>query len=186
MSHRLLLLAAAAVFLQAGEVRAQSRWPVAVEAYLGATRGFSSDNGAYRGDRTGFLADALVGARLHGADTGGAFIAVGGSMHVVNYTHTLECILGPDGGCVPYFPEVGAVSLLGGWESRSTNVRVLGGPAVASSDFRKVLGFVNRLDLAVPFVGHTSLVGSLNTLLVPSLDGNRFFFIALGAGLRLR
>jgi hypothetical protein len=187
MKRQLLWLAAAGtVFLHAADLRAQTPWPVSVEANLGATRGLSSNDGAYRGGRSGVMADALVGARLHGPETGGAFVAVNGTMHLVNYIRTTDCPLRPDGSCVPWFPEIGVVSLLGGWESKSTNVRVLGGAGVASSDFRKVLGIVSRVDLGLPFLRRTSLVASLNTLVVPSLDGDTFFFFAAGAGIRVR
>lgn len=165
---------------------AQERWPLSVEANLGVTRGHSDASARYRGSSNGGLADVLVGVRLHAPGRAGAFIALDAAAHAINWTTTSDCLLASDGSCAPWFPGFGAVAVLGGWESRSTRLRVLGGPGIVSSDNREAPGLVGRVDAALPVLGHISLTANVNTLIVPSWNGDRFYFLAGGLGLRIR
>lgn len=165
---------------------AQERWPLSVEANVGVTRGQSDASARYRGSSNGGLADILIGVRLHPPGRAGAFIALDAAVHAINWTTTSDCLPLSDGSCAPWFPGFGAVTLLGGWESQSTRLRVLGGPGIVSSDNRATPGFVGRLDVAMPVLGHISLTANANTLIVPSWNGDRFYFLAGGLGLRIR
>lgn len=182
----LLCVAAVGLFAGPTPLIAQDRWPITLEAFVGGTRGHSDNDGRYRGGRDGPWAEVLVGGRLHSDDRPGALIALSVGMHGVNRNITSDCQPAPDGGCVPWFPGFGAVSLLGGWESRSTNLRLLGGPGFVRSEGEGAAGFAGRLDAALPLVGHISMAASLSTLVVPSWKGDRFYQISLGVGFRVR
>jgi hypothetical protein len=186
VKYSLLCVVALGLFARPTPATAQDRWPITLEAHVGGTRGHSDNNGRYRGARDGLWAEILAGARLHSADRAGPFIALGAGVHALNTVRTLDCAPAPGGGCVPWFPGFGAVSLLGGWESRSTNLRLLGGPGLVSSDDEEAAGIVGRFDAALPLLEHISTVASLNALVVPSWNGDRFYHIAIGVGLRVR
>lgn len=165
---------------------AQDPWPVSIEASAGATRGYSNASGSYRGQPTGSMAAIRIGMPLHPRDRAGAFIALDATALGVNQTRLGDCIAAPGGGCVPYFPGMLAVSALGGWESRSTRLRVLGGPAIVSADYVEAAGFTGRADLALPTFWRLSLTGNVSTLFVPSWQGDRFLYLTGGLGMRLR
>ena len=167
-------------------LQAQEPWPISLEIYIGPTRGFSDDDNSYRGSRTGVLADLLIGTRIHPADQAGAFVALGIGGHGINLQQTDDCILRPSGGCVPWFPAIGGLSALTGWESRSTRFRLLAGPSIVSSDSKAALGVSARVDGALPLPSHITGAVTLSTLLVPSWDGDRFFYCGFGIGLRIR
>ena len=187
VTPRLLRIVAFALFALPAFASAQDRWPVTAEAYLGLTRGHSDDDARFRGGRGGILAEVLVGARIHSVARAGAFLAVHAGFHGMNIVRTADCLLAPNGGCVPWFPGVGVVSSLAGWESRSTNLRLLVGPAlVMPEEDENTAGFVGRFDAALPLITHISAVASLNTLVVPSYNSDRFYYLAFGVGLRLR
>jgi len=182
----LLLLLCTAWQAEAQVLPAQGRWAMTFEVYLGRTRGNSDNDAGYRGDRNGLLAGLLVGRRFHAAESGGMLLALDATMRAVNTTRTSDCLIAPDGGCIPWFPSFGGVSLLAGWESRSTNLRFLAGPGVISSDFNQTLGLAGRVDLAVPMVWRISAMANVNTTFVPSWDGDRFYYLGIGVGLRVR
>jgi hypothetical protein len=184
--HALLCVTAVGLFAGPTPLIAQDRWPITLEAFVGGTRGHSDNNERYRGGREGLWADILAGGKLHSDDRAGALIALSAGMHVVNHVTTADCLPAPEAGCVPWFPGFGAVSLLGGWESRSTNLRLLGGPGFVTSDGEEAAGFAGRLDAALPLVGHISTAASLSTLVVPSWKGDRFYHLSLGVGFRIR
>jgi hypothetical protein len=167
---------------------AQDRWPVTAELYLGATRGYGDNVRGYRGSRNGVLAEILTGTRLHPVDRAGPILALHFGAHVVNPFQTDDCVVAPDGTpCAPWFPGFGVVSFLGGWESRTTDVRFLAGPGYATTDpGAGTASLIGRADAAVRLLGRLSAVGSLSSLLVPSYNEDLFFNIALGVGLRLR
>lgn len=166
--------------------RAQQPWPVTLEVHLGPSRGYSSDSDSYRGSRTGALIDLLVGTRLHPADRAGAFVALSAGGRAMNIAQTDDCIIAPDGGCVPWFPAPGAFSALAGWESQSTNLRLLAGPGLMSLDHDRTLGVTARLDAAIPVFTHVSAAATVNSLFIPSWNGDRFYYVGVGAGLRIR
>ena len=174
------------VLLIPAPLPAQEQWPVSVEAYLGATHGYSDDDDSFRGNRAGIFADLLLGMRVHGTDRSGVFIALDFTGHGVNISVTDDCVVAPDGGCVPWFPGMAGISTLAGWESRSTDLRILVGPGIVSSDSEPTPGLTSRIDGALPLFWHLSGVATLSSLFVPTWNGDRFFYVALGAGLRFR
>jgi len=186
VKHALLFVTAVGLFAGPTPLIAQDRWPITLEAFVGGTRGHSDNNGRYRGGRGGLWADILAGGRLHADDRSGALIALSAGMQTTDKGYTDDCLPAPEGGCVPWFPRFGAVSLLGGWESRSTNLRLLGGPAFVRSAGEGAAGFAGRLDAALPLVGHISTAASLSTVAIPSWRGDRFYHISLGVGFRVR
>lgn len=186
MKRGLLIAPVLALLAAPANSTAQERWPVTIEAYVGGTRGHSDNVERYRGSQHGWWADLLVGARLHSPERSGAFVALAATSYAVNSVQTLDCPPAPAGGCVPYFPGFGSTSLLAGWESHSTNVRVLAGPSVVSSDHDVTAGFVGRFDLALPLAGRISAAASLGTLVVPSWNRDLFVQTSFGIGLRLR
>lgn len=186
VKYALLCLTAVSLFAGPTPLIAQDRWPITLEAFVGGTRGHSDNNGRYRGGRDGLWAEILAGHKLHSDDRPGALIALSAGMQTTDKGYTDDCLPAPEGGCVPWFPRFGVVSLLGGWESRSTNLRLLGGPGFVRSDGEKAAGFAGRLDAALPLVGHISTTASLSTLVIPAWRGDRFHHISLGVGFRVR
>jgi hypothetical protein len=96
----------------------------------------------------------------------------------------IQAAVMPEQGVTRRQPD--AVSVLAGWESRSTRLRVLGGPGIVISKQGETPGLRARADAALPVIGHIALTATVNTLIVPSWNGDRFYFIAGGLGLRLR
>jgi hypothetical protein len=115
------------------------------------------------------------------------FLALHAGIHALNIIVTDDCPPAPDGRdrCQLWFPGFGVVSILGGWESRSTSLRLLGGPAFVASE-EKTAGFVGRIDAATPSIGRLSAVASISSLFVPSHKDDRFLHTALAIGLRVR
>jgi hypothetical protein len=159
---------------------------MSLEVYLGPSHGSSNDNKSFRGQRVGVFADLLFGMRVHPPDRSGLFVALDVGGHGMNTHITDDCILAPDGGCVPWFPGFGGISVLAGVESRSTNLRMLVGPGIVSSDYERTVGVTARADGALPLFSHVSGAATVSTLIVPSWNGDRFFYFALAAGLRFR
>lgn len=114
------------------------------------------------------------------------FVALAATSHALNTVQTTDCPPAPDGGCVPCFPGFVSASVLGGWESQSTNIRALAGPSFVTSDDEATAGFVGRFDLAFPVGGRISATASLGALVVPAWNGDRFMQTSVGIGLRLR
>jgi hypothetical protein len=168
------------------QAQAQHPWPGSLEAYLGYVNGGSDNSAAYRGSTLGFLMGALIGAALHPPDRGGPVIALDATLHGVNIVQTADCIMLPDGGCQPWFPGFGYVGLLGGWEDATTRLRGLAGPAYAGGDRNGAAALVGRVDLAPLRVARFSPMASLSALIVPSWNGDTFYYIGIGVGLRLR
>jgi hypothetical protein len=185
-AYSLFGVIALAFGIQPTSAFAQDRWPLTFELYVGATRGFTDNDEGYRGSRSGPLLELLAGTRLHSAERAGVFISLVASVYAVNAIQTADCLVAPDGGCVPWYPGFGVVSLLGGLESRSATLRLQGGPAFVSWDRDGTAGVSARFDAALPLLGHLSAVASLSTLFVLSYNDDRFYNIGFGVGLRLR
>lgn len=165
---------------------AQEHWPVAIEAMMGHTQGRSLDDEQYRGGRDGELVGVLLGAALHSSERSGPFVALAFDFHAINLDQKTDCVPRPDGGCVPYFPGIGVASLMGGWESASTQLRVLAGMGIVDAGPKTTLGLSGRIDAALPAIWHVSLFGSLQTKFIPSWHGDRLLYTAVSVGLRLR
>ncbi len=133
------------------------------------------------------MGDILIGRRLHGAERSGVFAAIGYGGHAASIATTDDCLIAPDGGCVPWFPNFGGPSIMAGWESQSTRLRVLGGLAYLESDFGDAtVGIVTRGDAVLGSISHIAAMITINGLLVPSSNGDRFGFLGIGLGLRIR
>jgi len=93
-------------------------------------------------------------------------------------------------GCLPSFPNLTAVSLLGGvshaapWAS---SVAVMGGAgAYFVEGGSSAFGFQGRVDLGSGVRAHTALVVSLRGMLLPNLQGNAFTTVEAGLGFRIQ
>ena len=180
------LTAAIGSLVSPAGAEAQHLWPITVEATLGATRGLSSHSDSYRGHRSGLFLDLLIGGRLHSPSTAGAFIALDLTAHAVNFIHTADCLLAPDGACVPWYPGFAGTSFLAGWESKSTTLRIVFGPGIVTAESDRALSLVGRVDTAFPVFWRTSLTSTFATLFVPNWNSDRFVNLSVGLGLRLR
>ena len=111
-----------------------------------------------------------------------ALIAQGGTL-----VSDDECIVDPRGGCLDVFPSWAAYGLLAGLERRDTNVRLSIGPALAQSNrFDEVFSMVARFDGSAAMLWRFSVTGTVSGLLIPSYQGNYFYYIGAGLGLRIR
>ncbi len=162
------------------------RWPVSLEITMGYGVGGSS--GEYRRSGGGPAVDVLVAARLRSTLRGAWVGAVSLAAQPILVSSDDRCIPASDGGCVPDFPGLPVVSLLGGWETAGGAQRVMVGPGLTTEvDWRKSkLVWVLRVDGALPMTGRISMVGSIRGTLVPSFQGASFRQGSLMAGLRIR
>jgi hypothetical protein len=175
------------VFASAQPAAAQRPWPVSAEAYFGHTIGKSGKDLEYRGGgKSGPLLELLLGARLHAADRSGVYVAVHGSTNLINWVTTDDCVLSPDGGCVPWFPGVTGVAGMIGWESRSTVWRALAGFGNYSYSSADGHGYSIRLDVAAPQPIHLSPTAALSVLYLPDFEGDRITYLSASVGLRVR
>ena len=178
-----LILAALAA---PGLLSAQSPWPVSIEATLGV--GAGRTRGEYRSNDSGLAGDLLVGLRLRPTARGALAAAVGVGVQGAGETD-LVCLPASSGGCVPSFPEFEIAAVLVGWETASTDLRVLGGPAAvrAYGDWDDIrLGLQGRVDVTRPMIGRLAVLLAGRGLVVPSYDGDSFQMISVALGLRLR
>ena len=167
-------------------VHAQERWPLSLEGSFGRGWGFSGKDRLYRGDRDAAAFALLLGGRLHRAREAGPFVALEAYGHANNVAVTSDCILAPGGGCVPWFPGFWGLSMLGGWETRSTALRVLAGPSIADYEADPSLGLSARIDVALTNSSRLAPSASVRLLHVPDYADDRITYIALGIGIRIR
>ena len=65
-------------------------------------------------------------------------------------------------------------------------MRFLLGPGFVSGDSDKALSLVGRADLAFANLGRIALISTLTTSVVPDWNSDRFVYVAIGLGLRVR
>ena len=165
-------------------VSAQRRWATSFE--LGFGTSFGTTTGEYDENGDGMSADVTIARRLHGPKDGGFVAATTVAVQGWGPEDDL-CI--PRSGttdCVPTFPEFVFVSILGGYEVTSTNIRVLTGPALAFYQNAYSPAWVARFDGAIPLFGHLSLSGSARGTIVTGYRGNSFKLGAISVGVRFR
>lgn len=130
-------------------------------------------------------ADLLVAVRsppalVHGLTTA-VSIGVQGTGPVTDV-----CLIGPDGTCVPRFPQFTLVSILAGWETDTfTTVRILTGPAYAHAD-EGAFAWQGRVDLTIPVLWRLSLALAGRAAFVPNYRGDSFRLGSVEMGLRFR
>lgn len=164
-------------------VTAQQPWPVTVEVNLGYSAGNTS--GEFRDGGGGIAADMLLGYRFKSAARSGWVLATSAGLQGKT-VHTSDCVPAPDGGCVPWFPLFGIVSVLGGWEMSNTRLRVLAGPALALADGDASGAALARVEAALLVAGRTALIASMRAAFVPRYRGDSFQLLSGGIGLRVR
>lgn len=162
--------------------------PLSVEATLGAARGRGGP--ALAPYRDGVAIDAGVTWAFH--DVRGGPLLLG--LNVAKQTHIGDDLLCPAsaGGCVPYYPQFLATSVLFGWQSSRPErgrIRLLGGPGVYSASERDIdptPGWQGRIDLSTPPLWHTALVVSARTWVIPKANGVRYRQHMFGGGIRIQ
>jgi|JI10StandDraft_1071094.scaffolds.fasta_scaffold14741_8 hypothetical protein len=186
---RLTCAAAIAVTVSTA-MSAQSRreLPLSWEATLGAARGRGGPTLAPY--RDGVAVDAGVTWAFH--DVRGGPLLLG--LNVAKQAHIVDNLICPvsAGGCVPYYPQFLATSVLFGWQSSRPErgrIRLLGGPGVYSASDRDIgatPGWQGRVDLSTPPLWHTALVLSARTWVIPRAKGVRYRQHMFGGGIRIQ
>jgi hypothetical protein len=92
--------------------------------------------------------------------------------------------------CLPNFPNLTSVSLLGGVSHAAplaSSVAVMGGAgAYFVEGGSSAFGFQGRVDVGSGVRAHTALVVSLRGMLLPNLQGNAFTTVEAGLGFRIQ
>ena len=162
---------------------AQQPPPFSAEATFGFVFGHTA--GEYLGDREGKGLDVLLAARLGASKTRGVMVGANASLHGGG-AHTSVCRPATTGdGCIQPFPFFHVAGVLMGWESRSTTLRMMGGPAWAHAE-GDALAWQARVDGTLPIGWRLGLVGSLRGTLVPDYRGDAVTLVGLGLGIRVR
>ena len=102
-----------------------------------------------------------------------------------------DCLLAPDGGCVPNFPHMQSVGLLigvgGSSVDPSSDNRLLVGPAVIHAlEVGKAPGLVVRGDIGMPARWRLAFTLWGQGAVVPRLKKETYAFWTLGVGFRVR
>ncbi len=163
----------------AAPVRAQELWPVSLEISGGLSWVLVSDR--FRGDNGGFSGSVVAG--VHGAEgrrglTGALELAA-----QVPGPFTDDCVVRPEGGCVPGPPDVSTLTALLGWEPGQGRYRLAGGVGAAGGTY---LALVSRADLYSGARHRSSVFGSARAMVLPSYRGETLVYLSLGVGLRVR
>lgn len=165
----------------APDVHAQGVWPSGVE--MGAGFSWGNTDGLYRSS-TGLAFDVVAA----GAITKSSFgtVVLGGSFaRVAGGPHDDKCVLRPDGGCKPTFPEFTAVGVLAGLENQTGSRRLVAGPIHVQGD-DTAIGLEVRANVFTPPIAHMSLGFLVRGALIPGYDGLTLGLVTGELVLRLR
>lgn len=173
-----------ALTFAATSATAQRPWPVWFEANLGL--GLGATSAQYRDNNVGISADALLGFQVHKLSHGAVVTALAVGVQSGGPV-TDVCILKPDGSCVPSWPGFQIFSLLAGWETSTSAVRVMAGPAYVRVDYDPVpVAASARFDAAFALASHFSFTTSVRAVLLRSDNSDAFQLFAIGIGFRVR
>lgn len=169
-----LVLASALGF--GGQAAAQQKpLPISLQATVGARMGAGGTYDSYTGAAIGFTIG--VPLRKVGAGTLIGAAAVGAQSSVLSSEHCIVLRDQPN-RCVPDFPTLVSLGLLGGVQRGSTagfSAHALAGPvfyrAHSISGGGNALGLQGRLEFATPTLFHTAPIFSLRSSLIPRFAG---------------
>lgn len=180
-------LMASVMLTVARPASAQRRERVTIEGSLGVARVVTS----IPFTSTASLAfDAIVALRAR--ETPGHSLVLGASISRFDIGGAdASCRLLPDDSCAPSLPNLGARSILAGWESTSRiheSVRVLLGPVWFHRYYGdgNSAGVQGRLDLSSHMRGRLAFLVSGRWSHVPSFQDRALNYFSLGVGFRLR
>ncbi|MDQ2664800.1 MAG: hypothetical protein M3Z05_02215 [Gemmatimonadota bacterium] len=189
MLRHSILIAMLAFSVLASRLSAQSeRSPLSADVAVGLSYG---QGGGMRDARTGLAASGVIARALRPAHVGRPVVALIGSTQGPISGGDV-CLLTPgSGGCVPNYPRIESLGLLGGWTLGQGNdgaaARVLLGPAVFhSQDGGSTGGAQGRVDFATPALIHIALLAWGQGSVLPRLRGETYRLGAIGLGVRVR
>lgn len=170
---------------------ARAQGPVSVDASVGVRRGWGGDEQRRRAGQT---LDVVAAARLGRAARGGPVVGLAAGVEGPSGGVT-DCLVGAQGGCIPYFPAYFSAGALGGWEQRvgGVVVRGLAGPTYFRNldVARQTVGASARLDVAAPIASRLAVMaftrGALLRAPGRAADLENLLTVgSVGIGLRVR
>lgn len=128
-------------------------------------------------------ADVQLTARVRELSRGS--LVAGLSVSGLGAAHNAMCVVRPEGGCVPHYPDFAFHSAVVGWENARATARLSTGPVYARAE-AGAWGWVARWDGAVPLFLHVSITASLRGYVIPDYRGDSFQLFGFGLGGRIR
>lgn len=141
----------------------------------------------------GFAAEAVLARRVRQFSRGALLVGGAAAVHNVIGDSDVCRLAAPPAPdvpsvCLPDAPPFSSLTALAGVEGTfGFAARLLGGPTVFHAGARgTALGVQGRADLATPALFHLALVLSVRGAVIPSFEGGRVRFAAVGLGLAIR
>ena len=180
MLYRWLFTSVLLALLAADALTAQS----AKSPSLDVTVGLSTGAGGHYFDRTGLAGEITLVPEHEHAGVVGVTAGVRGTPASSDIC-ALEA--GPGSRCLPRFPTITHLGLLGGWEFRHAGaaLRALAGPAIFGGSGTSALGAQLSMDAAIG-VTHVAVVAAARAGLVAPFSGEPLRLGSLELGLRVR